>query len=813
MGGFLQDIRYGTRMLVRYPGFSAVAVLALALGIGANTAIFSVVNAVLLRPLPFSESDRLMNVWETNLQRGVNRGAVSYPNFADWREQNQVFEAMSSFYTSDFILTGGDEPARLQGAIVNADLFSILGEEPTLGRTFLPDEDKPGEGGGVVILSHRLWRQRFSADANVLGRGIVLNGKSYNVVGVMPEGFQFPIQNEPVELWATVAIDSTGNKPITSQRGAHYIGVIARLRPGVTKSSAQSEMDAIVGRLEDQYPDTNSHRGVYIEPALDSLVGDVRPALLILLSAVGCVLLIACANVANLLLTRATTRHKEMAIRAALGASRLRVVLQLLRESVMLSMLGGALGLLVARWGTDLLVAFGGDDIPRVKQIGIDGRVLGFTLMVSILTGLIFGFLPAIHSSKSDLTEALKEGGRSSTDGIKRNRVRGMLVIAEVAIAVVLLVGAGLLIQSLWRLQQVNPGFNPQNVLTLTLGLPEVKYPTERQAQFYSELLSRIETLPGVISASAVLPLPLSSDRVRTTFETEGRPMAKGDLPATEYRAAGLNYFRTMEIPLLRGRDFTARDDNKAPPVIIVNDAFARRFFPGEEVIGKHIKPGISTDEAPPALREIIGVVGNVKHLSLGAEPDPESYVPEAQLPFDSMAIVVRTKNDPRGILGAVQGEVRAMDKDLPVYNVKTLDEYLAASSAQPRFNTFLLAVFAGMALILTAVGLYGVMSYSVSQRTHEIGIRMALGAQQKDVLSIVVRQGMALTLAGVGAGLLGAYFITRLMSSLLFGISSTDPLTFIVISVLISLVALGACIVPARRATKVDPIVALRYE
>ncbi|HSO76309.1 MAG TPA: ABC transporter permease, partial [Blastocatellia bacterium] len=705
METFLQDLRYGTRMLLKQPGFTVIAVIALALGIGANTAIFSVVNAVLLNPLPFPEPDRLMRVYESRLDRGTSRSSVSYPNFADWREQNHVFERMSSYRTSDFILTGDGDPARIQGAAVNADLFPLLGVTPILGRPFLPEEDKPGDSGRVVLLSHRLWQTRFNGDPSVIDRSLVLGGKNYAVVGVMPEGFQFPIGSDPVDLWSTVSIDSF----MFEQRGAHYMHVIARLKPDVTLDQAKAEMDGIAANLERQYPDENSHRGVNIVPALESLVGDVRPALLILLGAVGCVLLIGCANVANLLLARATTRHKEVAIRAALGASRWRVVRQLLTESVLLSMAGGALGLLVAMWGTDVLVALSKEDLPRAEQIGLDGRVLAFTFLVSILTGVIFGLAPALHSSKTDLTESLKEGGRGSTEGARRNRLRAVLVVGEVAVAIVLLAGAGLLIQSLRRLQQVNPGFDPHNVLTFSIGLPEVKYKPEQQVQFYRQLQARIDSLPGVKSSSAGYPLPMGGDRMRVTFETEGRPIPKGELPATEIRTIGLDYFKTLGIPLINGRDFTERDDQNAPAVIIVNEAFARKFFPGEDAVGKHIKPGISAGDEDSPMREIVGVVGNVKHMSLSAETDPEAYEPHAQLTFD-MAVLVRTESDPLTIVSAVQGEIKAMDKDLPAYNIRTMDQYLAASVAHPRFNTLLLTLFAGMALLLTAVGLYGVM-------------------------------------------------------------------------------------------------------
>lgn len=814
MRNLLQDVRYGLRMLWKSPGLTLIAVAALALGIGANTAIFSVVNTVLLRPLPFPEPDRLMTVWENNLQRGITKNSVSYPDFADWRAQNHLFERMASFHSSDFTFTGGNEPLRLQGQVVNADLFPLLGVQPILGRTFRPEEDRPGESGRVVVLSYSLWQKQFGSDQKIINQPITLNGKSYTVVGVMPAGFQFPVQNEPVELWTSVSEDVSGDEPITDQRGAHYMMVIGRLKPGVTQVQAQAEMDTIAGRLSQQYVDTNKNRGITIIPALEDVVGNVRTALLILLGAVGCVLLIACANVANLLLARATTRNKEMAIRSALGASRLRVIRQLLTESVMLALAGGTLGLLVALWGTDLLVAVSGKAIPRSTQIGLDSHVLGFTFLVSLLTGVLFGLAPALQASRSDLTEALKEGGRSSGDGGRRARLRSVLVTAEVAIALVLLIGSSLLIQSLWRLQQVNPGFDSHGVLTLSVGLPTVKYNTQQEAEFYHSLQERIEALPGVTSASAVFPLPLGGERMAVTFETEGRPVAKSDQPATELRTISPDYFRTMGIQFIKGRDFTARDDQAAPGVVIVNEAFAQKYFPNEDPLGKRIKPGISVDENKPVMREIVGVVGNVKHKNLSmAEADPEAYLPHAQLPFDTMTLVVKSNVDAGSITSSVRNEVRALDKDLPVYSVKTLDEYMASSVAQPRFNTLLLAIFAGLALFLTVIGLYGVMSYSVIQRTHELGIRMALGAQTRDIQRLVVGQGMTLALIGVVIGLIGALALTRIMRSLLFGISATDPLSFIAVSLLLSVVALIACLIPARRAMKVDPMVALRYE
>jgi putative ABC transport system permease protein len=813
METFWQDIRYGVRMLLKAPSVSIVATIALALGIGANTAIFSVVNAVLLRPLPFSNSEQLMMVWETDSTRGYSRGSASYPNFVDWREQNQVFERMASYHTNDFIMTGRGGPTRLQGAVVNADLFPLLGATPVLGRAFQPDEDKPGESGRVVLLSQELFQKRFNSDQNAVGQSMVLDGKNYTVVGVMPQAFQFPIQNEPVEFWTTVAIDREGKEPITEERGAHYMNVIARLKPGVTKDQAQAEMRTISARLEQQYPDKDLHKSSRVEPALEALVGDIRPALLILLGAVGCVLLIACANVANLLLARAMMRHKEMAIRSALGASRMRVVRQLLTESVLLSLAGGALGLVMAVWWSDLLVSLGKQNIPRALQVGVDWRVLGFTLLISVLTGIVFGLVPAFHSSRTELTESLKEGGRSSSEGARRNRIRGVLVISELAIAVVLLVGAGLLIQSLWRLQHVSPGFESQNLLTFVVGIPEVKYPTARQAQFYRDLTARIQSLPGVRSASSVIPLPLSGDLFRISFETEGRPVAKGDQPSADFFAINDGYFKTLGVPILKGRDFNDRDDQKAPGVIIVNQTFAEQFFPGEDPIGKRIKPGISTTETKPAMREIVGVVGDVRNRNLSSELRPGYFLPVAQIPFNQMTVIVRTTNDPRSLITAVQNEVHSMDSEVPVFNVKTMDEHIAVTVAAPRFNTTLLAIFAVVALILTIVGLYGVMSYAVAQRTNEIGIRMALGARFTDVLTLVFKQGMILVLIGEAIGLAGAFALTRVIRGLLFGVTPTDLATFIAVAAILAAVALLATFIPARRAAKVDPLVALRYE
>ena len=813
METIIQDVKFGLRMLLKSPSMSIVATIALALGIGANTAIFSVVNAVLLRPLPFPNPDSLVALFETDTQRARIRGSHSYPNFFDIRTQNTSFERVAAYHSADYIMTGRGEPARLQGAVVTADLFPLLGVAPIMGRTFVPDEDKPG-GGRVIVLSQQLFQKRFNSDPSIVNQSITLNGGSFTVIGVMPASFEFPIQNEPVELWTTIAGDASGKEPVTNQRGAHFLRVIGRLKPNVTPEHAQSELTAIAARLEQQYPDTNTKRGLRLEPALAALVGDVRPALLILLGAVACVLLIACANVANLLLARATGRHKEMAIRAALGASRLRVIRQLLIESVLLSLVGGAVGLLLAVWWSDLLIALGKEDIPRAVHVEIDWRVLGFTFGVSLLTGLIFGLFPAFHSSKTDLVESLKDGGRGTSEGGRRTRMRNVLAVGELAIAVVLLVAAGLLVQSLWRLQNVNSGLKPENLLTFNISVPEKKYNSERQGQFFSDLKTRLESSPGVQAASSIFPLPLSGDRFSISFQIEGREVEPKDEPSADLFMTGVGYFRAMGIPLIKGRDFENRDVHGSAPVVIITEEFARQYFPNEDPIGKRIHPGISTyDDADSTMREIVGVVGNVRNRGLNTPPTPAYYLPQTQVPFSEMVMVVKTNGDPHSFVSGVTKEVAALDPDLPLFGVKTMEEYLSASVASPRFNTTLLSIFAAVALVLTIVGLYGVMSYSVAQRTNEIGIRLALGAQPRDVLLMIVKQGSLLIVLGLGFGLLGAYAATRLISSLLFGVTAKDPITFVAAAVVLALVALLACYIPAWRATKVDPLRALRYE
>jgi putative ABC transport system permease protein len=816
MQTLLQDLRYGARILLKKPGFTLIAVLTLALGIGANTAIFSVVNAVLLRPLPYAEPGRLVALWESNAKRSESREAISYPNFFDWRAQGKSFERVASFYTNDMALTGVATPVNLRSAVVSPDLFATLGVKPQLGRWFVGEEEKPGIR--AAIINHGLWRRQFGGDPNIVGRALTLNGKQFNVVGVMPAGFQFPIEAEPVEVWVTSSIDGEKTDPkepsLNEQRGAHYLQALGRLKPGVTLEQAQAEMDVIGANLEKQYPDSNTRRGVKLVHYHNDLTSDYSEALWLILGAVGCVLLIACANVANLLLARATARYKEMAVRAALGANRRRVIRQLLTESLLLSLGGGLLGLLLAWWGTAALVRLIPEDVPRLAEINIDGWVFGFTLLVSVVTGVVFGLAPALQASKIELTEAMKEGSRSAGAGGGRGRLRGALVVAEIAIALVVLIGAGLLLQTFRRLQQVDLGFDTRNILTATVELPDARYPKpEQAASFYRTLLDRVRAMPGVEAVSAVVPQPLSGDTMTLSFDIEGRNIPKGERPSSHFRSISLDYFSVMKIPLLAGRAFTERDDSHSPGVVIVNETFAKRHFPNESPIGKHVKPGYSL-EGEPVWREIVGVVKDVKHRqSLGRDYEPEYYLPHAQMPINSMNLVVRATNDPRSLARGIQREVQLLDRDIPVFRIKTLEQYLGVAVAQPKFNALLLSLFAGLALLLTAIGLYGVMAYSVVQRAQEIGLRIALGAQTGDVLKMVLRQGLKLTALGLGIGLATAFALTRYMQSLLFGVKAADPLTFAAIALLLIAVALVACWIPARRATKVDPMIALRCE
>jgi putative ABC transport system permease protein len=817
----LQDLRYGLRTLRKSPAFTVIALFTLALGIGANTAIFSIVNAVLLKPLPFPESEKLVFMTSAFEKQGVSRNfATSYADFLDWRSTAKSFTAMASYHQDSFTLAGMDQPLHVSGETVSGDFFSILGTEPLLGRGFTRDEEKPGTR--VVVLSHDLWQSAFHGDRGIIGRAITLYKESYTVVGVMPAGFAFPLDAEPPKLWRTLAIDSETKDPKNSpaatspeQRGAHFLQVVGRLKPGIPIERAHEEMNVIARGLAKQYSDTNSKfTAVGLTSELDHLVGKTRPRMVILLISVGVVLLIACMNVANLLLVRASRRNREIALRAALGAKRIRVVRQMLTESFVLAVGGAIIGIPIAMWALKIFISLNAQNLPRIQNAGLDGSVLLFTAAVALLTSVVFGLVPALRASSPNLTEFMKEG-RGTTASGSHQRLRGALVIMETAGGLVLLVVAGLLLRSFHRLLSVDPGLNPRNVLTLTFDLPDGKYNDQQQMDFYTQLVSRVGNLPGVVSAGAVTPLPLSGNNAMITFQIEGRPVPKSEEPAADIEAATPGFFRTLNIPLLRGRDFSERDDSKAPGVVVVNEAFVRKYFPNDDPLGKHITPGAS-NSGKPQVREIIAVVGNVKNRSLDAEDVPVYYIPSTQLNFGSMAVCLRTSNDPHSIASAVRNVVSSMDPDLPLYDIKTMEEYLASSVATQRFNAMLLEAFAGLALLLTGIGLYGVIAYAVAQRTHEIGVRMTLGASRSQVVQMVLKSGLQLTGIGVAAGLVlslvAARFATS-FSSLLFGVKSTDAVTFAAVVGMVTVVSLLACYIPAYRASKVDPMIALRYE
>ncbi|HWM90009.1 MAG TPA: ABC transporter permease [Thermoanaerobaculia bacterium] len=801
-----KDIRFGFRTLIRNPATTLVAMLTLALGIGANSAIFSVVNGVLLEPLPYPQPDELVRVWESAPKLGFPRFSVAPPNFADWRKESQSFEYLVAFGRERLNLTGGDQPEVLQGASVTSDFFRMLGAEPRIGRGFTQEEGRPGQGRAAV-LSHGLWQRRFGADPKIVGRPLNLNGESYVVVGIAPSGFELPRETE---LWVPMALDFA-----TENRGAHYLGTIGRLKDGVSLEKAQAEMTSIASRLAKQYPDSNSEWTVSLMRLRDSMVEDIRPALVILLVAVSFVLLIACANVANLLLARVASRERELAVRAALGASRTRLVRQMLTETVILFVAGGALGLLFAWWGVGALVALDPDGIPRAREIGMDGKVLAFTFLVSLVTGLLFGLVPALSATGRRLYEALKEGGRAMAGGAHGRMVRNLLVLGEVAVALVLLMGAGLLIQSFARLSGVDPGFRPEGLLTARITIPEFKYPDEeRQAIFYRQLEERISVIPGVEQAAIIYPLPLSGANMILAYSVEGRPAP----PPSEVRGANVRmvspaYFRAMGIPVVRGRAFREQDGGDGEQVVIINQAMAAQEWPDEEPLGKRFTFGDPADPEDPGWRTIVGVVGDVRHDSLDQELAAEAYWPQSQGPSPESFLVLRTSGDPASLTSSLREAVRELDRDLPIDRVQTMESVVAEALAQNRFKTLLLGLFAGLALVLAAVGVYGVVSYSVAQRTHEIGIRMALGARPDQVRRLVVFQGMRMVLIGAVVGLALALFATRFLRDQVYGVSATDPVTFAVVPLVLIGVALLANWLPALRATRVDPLEALRYE
>jgi putative ABC transport system permease protein len=815
MRALLQDFQYGFRVLLKSPGFAAAAILVLALGIGANTAIFSVVNAVLLRPLPFQDSERLVQIWHVPPQRsfpGMTRFAASAANYVDWQNQNHVFEQMAIYSFSSLNLASGDQPEALQGAAVSPDFFSALRSRPLLGRTFVPEEDQPGHGH-VVILSHALWKNDFAANPNIVGQNVTFDGQTYTVVGVMDSKFRFP---DWAQFWTPLAWTDQQR----AVRGEHHYMVIGRLKPGVPLLQAQAEMNTISSRLEQQYPEDDKGWGAIVISLREQMVGEVRLALLVLLGAVAFVLLIACANVANLTLAKTFARRKEIAIRAALGASRGRVLQQVLAETVLLSLAGGLVGLLLANAGTTVITKFLSDSLPRSTEISLDVWVLAFALVVSLLTGIAAGLAPAFRLTKTDLNAALKQGlGRTDSDP-GGGRIRSLLVVSEVALSIVLLIGAGLMIRSLWLLHSTNPGFDPANVITMTVVVPRTKYASPlQQVQFFDATLSRVRALPGVESAGVIDDLPLSGDGSHQPIAIEGRPVVPmSEQPEVDVRLISPGYLPALHVPLRRGRDLSASDTAERPAVVLISEAMAHRFWPNEDPLGKHLTLTFFPDKS----REIVGIVGDVKHDSLDvAAPPATLYFPLSQVSPPSlggwnsfpMSLVVRTTSHPTSLVSAVTTAIHEVDRQTPVVEVATMEDVIANSLSTRRFNMLLLASFAGLALLLAAVGVYSVLAYSVRRRVREIGIRMALGAEMADVLRLILFEGIRPVLIGVVIGLAGALALGRVVASLIYGVKPSDPATFFAVSALLATVALLASIVPAYRATQVDPMKTLRNE
>jgi putative ABC transport system permease protein len=801
----LGDLRYALRKLAKAPAFAAIAILTVALGIGANTAIFSLVNGVLLRPLPFPESERIIYFEGKNPAAGITDSNISYLDFTDWSQQTDLFASTAAYWTGNADLSGdGAEPEAVPRAGVTTGFFSVLGVQPVLGRTIVPEDDRPAsfnEGRGTVaIISHGLWKRRFGSDPAIIGKVVQMKSRPLTVIGVMPPGFEYP---EQTQIWVNSAVNLS-----EEPRDNRAWSAIARLKPNVDLKQAQTRVSAINAQLDKQFHETNKGWDVSLWTLHERLVREVKPSLLALLGAVGLVLLIACANVANLLLARSAARQKEIAIRAAMGASRTRVLRQMLTESVLLSAIGGIAGLVLSIWLTDVLMSMLPEGAPRLEQIGIDYRVLTFALGVSALTGILFGIVPALQASKLDVTSALKEGGRSA-EGHRRTSGRSLLLIGEVALSLMLLVGAGLLIKSFLRLQEIRPGFNAHNVLVANLALPYPKYQYHQFEEFFRQLKERLEAAPGVQAAGGSINLPLNASgyAIGRGFIPEGRPLTVDENRDAMFSSITGDYFRALQIPLVAGRTFELRDNADAPKVVIINETIAKRHFGSPaKAIGKRLS--IWRDEK--FTREIVGVVGDTKSGSLTGEDGAQIYVPNSQAKYNLMGLVIRTAGDPAAFASTLRREVQALDKDQPIYGVRTMDDVVANSLGTRRVSMQLFTVFACAALLLAALGIYGVMAYSVTQRTHEIGIRMALGAQRGDVLQLVVRQGMFLAAIGVVVGLVGAFAFTRVIANLLFGVGASDPMTFIAISLLLIAVAFVACYLPARRAARLDPIEAL---
>jgi putative ABC transport system permease protein len=806
MQTLLQDLRYGARMLAKKPGFTVIAVITLALGIGANTAIFSVVHALLLRPLPYQEPDRLVML----AQKGSDgrRSTIPYPNYSDWRERAQSFEGMASVRSESFNLTGMDKAVQLRGRTVNWNFFQLLGVQPQLGRLFVTEDDQYG-AARTVLLSNGMWKEKFGGDAGVIGSKLLLSGESYEVIGVLPQGFEYFRADD---LYVPIGLFLRPQTGLMDRGSSMGLYALARLKPGVTVEQASAEIDAIAAQLALEYPAVNSHRSSALaEPLQDVMSESVRQSLWILLGAVGFILLIACVNVANLLLVRAADRQKEIALRLALGAGRGRIVWQLLSESLLIALLGGAFGVLVGYWMLDGLLALAPGNIPQLGRVSLNLTVLFFTMGVSVLTSVLCGLLPALQASRTDLQAALKEGGRSSA-GAARNVTRKTLLVVEVSLALVLLIGAGLLVRSMTRVLNIDPGFKPDNLLTMRIMLPNSAYPAPRRQAFYDDCLARLDALPGVRSAGLTISLPIDGSFWDSFIFAADKPVpSREELPNAALIPVTANYFDVLGMRLLKGRSFTSTDTAGSPHVTVINETLARHLWPGEDPIGKRLRHGYPENQSP--WREVVGVVADVKLNGIERDTPMQAYLPFAQEPWPNFGIVVRTTGDPLQAAATVERTIHEIDKDLPVFSVRSMDQLLGNSTAQRRLTLTLLVSLAALALLLAAVGIYGVMSYWVRQRTQEIGIRLALGAQRADVLKLIFSQGLKMTLLGIGIGLIAAVVLTRWMESLLFGVSATDAATFAAISLLLTTVALLACYLPARRAMRVDPMVALRYE
>jgi predicted permease len=819
MWSFIRDVRFGIRQLRRSPGFALITILTLGLGIGATTAIFSLVNTVVLRPLPFLDSDRIVDVSPGRQETPggpIIRGGFSYPDFFDYRSQNHSFEAVASYHDTDMTLTGFGDPLHVTGEVVGADFFRVLRVNPILGRDFNLADEKPH--ANVVMLSHELWQSRFGSREDVVGQAATLNGISYTIIGVMPKGFLFPIGDPAPGFYITPAVDSfdpNGGTPMSTQRGAHWLEAIGRLKPGVSIASARADLSVIAGNLSRQYPDTNAKDKVAIvRPELEKIIGKTRPVLRILFAAVGFVLLIACANVAGLLLARSSQRRGEIAVRSALGAGRAAIIRQILIEAVVLAICGGLLGIVIATLSLSTLIHLVPQNLPRLAQVSVDREAMLFALGTSIVTAVLFGGFPAWRLSRLNPSQSIRQGSRTVTADRGQHRLQHALIIAETAIGLVLLVGSALLIHTFVRVMHVDPGFDTHNVLTASLSLPDSSYPGPKIDQFYRELQTTLSNTPGVVNATAAFPLPMSNSAISISFELEGHPVPKSQEPVEQLAVVAPDYFKTMRIPIVEGREFQATDTMKSQAVMLVTQSFARKYFPGEDPIGKMIRTGIGDGYTKSStFRQVVGVVADVKEFGLTAETVPEYYLPHSQALVTGPSVVVRTKGDPGSVVTALRAAVSSLDPSIPLYDVRPLDDYVSRSAAQARFQAVLLTCFAGLALLLFAVGLYAVLSYTVSQRTVEIGVRMALGAKREEMLAMFLRQGLRLTAIGGIIGLGVALGLVRVMSTMLYEVKPLDPTSFFSVPVVIALVAIGASAIPAIRAMSTNPMSALKDE